>query len=119
MWDDTILKAALDKECSQYKPVARTCRKLISGEEVCNDGQPSYIPNYCYADAGLGAYKSQNLWNQSENFIDRVAYAGDRVYSLSRAKIDALDIGFVIKGSVNLSPRVNPPLAIEPMMLGK
>ena len=116
MWDDTALKAALDKECAQYKPVARTCRKLTSGEEICTDGQPNYIPNYCYADAGLGAYKAQNLWNQSENFIDRVVYVGDRVYTLSRAKIEALDMSLMTKGSVKLSPRVTPPMTLMPVM---
>ena len=116
MWDDTALKATIAKECAQYKPSTRTCRTLISGEEVCSDGQPSYIPNYCYADAGIGAYKAQNLWNQSENFIDRVAYVGDRVFTLSRGKIEALDMNLLTKGSVKLSPMMNPPMTIMPMM---
>ncbi len=59
----------------------------------------------------------QNLWNQSENFIDRVAYAGDRVYTLSRAKIEALDTGLVTKGSVKLSPRADQPVSIMPAMI--
>jgi inhibitor of cysteine peptidase len=108
VWDDAALTIARDKECAQYKPQVRTCRKLVSGEEVCTDGAPSYIPSYCYADAGLGAFKAQSFWNQSERFIDRVMYSGSRVYTLSRAQIQSLDIAAAAKlekkGSVALSP---------------
>jgi inhibitor of cysteine peptidase len=116
VWDDTALTVARDKECLQYKPQARTCRKLISGEEVCTDGTPSYIPAYCYADAGLAAFKAQSVWNQTDRFVDRVMYSGSRVYTLSRAQIQSLDIAATAKlekkGSVNLSPILNQPYPI-------
>ena len=116
VWDDAALTAARDKECMQYKPQARTCRKLVSGEEVCTDGTPNYIPAYCYADAGLGAFKANSIWNQSERFIDRVMYSGSRVYTLSRAQIQSLDIAadakLEKKGSVDLSPILNQPYPI-------
>lgn len=103
-WDDDMLKKELVKECEQYIPkTGSTCRKLISGEEVCSQVNPGYTPNYCFADAGLGAYKASKIWWQYSNFIDRVMYSQDRVFTFSRAKIESLsDWDFSKKGKVEL-----------------
>ncbi len=77
----------------------------MSGEEVCTTNDNAYVPNYCYADTGIGAYKANMIWNQSESFIDRVLYSNDRVFTFSRAKIQSLDAnnGLALHGTVKLS----------------
>jgi uncharacterized secreted protein with C-terminal beta-propeller domain len=92
VWNRDDLLQQRNKECSAYVPKQeKTCRKLISGEEVCTTGDSTYVPNYCYADAGIGAYKANQIWNQRSRFIDRVLFSGERVFTFSRAKIETLE----------------------------
>lgn len=111
-WDDAALTKKRDEECKAYAPKPQpVCRKLVTGEEVC--GVPSssnYVPEYCYADAGLGAYKANFIWNQSESFIDRVMYSGDRTFTFSRFEIRSYDNRDALTkmGSVILGKKTTP-----------
>jgi len=105
-WDDAALTKKRDEECKAYAPKPQpVCRKLVTGEEVCGTSSTgTYVPEYCYADVGLGAYKANGIWNQNDNFIDRVMYSGDRTFTFSRFQIRSYDNrdGLVKMGSVIL-----------------
>jgi uncharacterized secreted protein with C-terminal beta-propeller domain len=91
-WDDVALTKKRDADCEAYKPKEKVCRKLITGEEVCTDGSyNSYVPEYCYADSTLGAYKAQMIWEKNDQFVDRVMYSGDRTFTFSRFEIRSYD----------------------------
>ncbi len=90
-WNDAELLKQREKDCEAYRPKEKVCRKLTTGEEVCTDSTNSYVPEYCYADSGLGAYKASAIWQQSHQFIDRVMYAGDRTFTFSRYEIRSYD----------------------------
>jgi len=111
-WDESTLAKKLELDCEPYRPKPKTCRKLTTGEEVCTDGSTSsYVPEYCYADAGLGAYKASQIWQKYDQFIDRVVYTGDRAFSFSRYEIRSFNnqSGLVPAGKVILE---TPPAAV-------
>lgn len=111
-WDEAALLKQRDTDCEAYRPKAKICRKLTTGEEVCTDGlYSSYVPEYCYADVGIGAYKASQIWQKSDQFIDRVLYAGDRTFSFSQYQIRSLNnqSGLTPMGKVNLEDRTKLP----------
>ncbi len=111
-WDEAALLKQRDTDCEAYRPKAKICRKLTTGEEVCTDGSySSYVPEYCYADVGIGAYKASQIWQKSDQFIDRVLYAGDRTFSFSQYQIRSLNnqSGLTPMGKVNLEDRTKLP----------
>ncbi len=103
--DDKTLEAARTKECLAYSaPKTPVCKKLIGGGEYCESAGSTYVPSYCYADSPISEYKATQIWNYSNNFIDRVLYSGNRLFTFSNARIDSLDIdaGLLQKGSVKI-----------------
>jgi inhibitor of cysteine peptidase len=106
-WNDGDLQKDLVKECSQYIPTSqKICRKLISWEEICSDWSTSasYTPNYCYADAGLWAYKAAKIWEKSLDFIDRIVYVKNRIFTFSRSQITSVSDDYFTSQSVRNLP---------------
>lgn len=119
-WNEADLIKQRDKDCEAYRPKEKVCRKLTTGEEVCTDGTSMYVPEYCYADSGIGAYKANMIWNMSDQFIDRAIYSGDRTFTFSRYEIRSYDnrdtlakMGSVILGKKSDSPMTEPLMYIR------
>ncbi len=115
-WDEAALLKQRATDCEPYRPKEKTCRKLTTGEEVCTNGSSSYVPEYCYADSGIGTYKAQMIWQKNDQFIDRVMYSGNRTFTFSRFEIRSYDNvdGLAKKGSVVLGQKSDTPVPIMP-----
>lgn len=118
--DNATLEATRAKECMTYTtPKTPVCRKLIGEGEYCEPaGGYTYIPSYCYADSPISEYLATQIWSYSNNFIDRVVYSGNRLFTFSNTRIDALDIddGLRKMGSVQLSSSTKSKITpIAPM----
>ena len=103
-FDNIALEKERTAECLKYQASGiRVCRPIIGGGEYCDSGS-SYVPTYCYADSPIGEYRVTKFWNQSDRFIDRVLYAGSRLFTFSPNMIESLDIENILgkKGSVKL-----------------
>lgn len=88
------MDAKRTEDCKQYsstdtKPM---CYKLIGGGEYCNSSA-SYVPPYCYADASVGEYFANQMWNFSNDFIIRNLYLDDTLITISNNKMQANTIG--------------------------
>ena len=73
-----VLPASLEttwkKECEQYK-------QNITGYSQY------YIPDYCKMTATLDMYFANTLWNYSSDFINRVLYVGESLYTIGNSRI--------------------------------
>lgn len=115
-WDEAALLKQRNVDCEPYRPKEKACRKLTTGEEVCSDGTySSYVPEYCYADVGIGAYKASQIWQKNDQFIDRVLYTGDRTFTFSQYQIRSFDnqTGLAPIGKVILENRAKTPSATQ------
>ncbi len=89
---DETLRELRNKECKAYVvKEEKVCHKLIWGGEVC-EAPSEYVPSYCYLDSSLGEYKANTLWNYSNEFIDRVVYVKDRLFTFSPIQVQSLQI---------------------------
>lgn len=72
-------------ECKQYSGSGSgvSCRKLLDGSEYCTANTYVYVPPYCYAGSTVDTYFANQIWNYSNDFIARVLYIGDSVYTFS------------------------------------
>lgn len=89
--DEELVKLR-DAECKKYiVPAQKICHKIIGGGEVC-ENPAQYVPTYCYEDSSIGEYKANVLWNHSDDFIDRIAYVGDRLFTFAPSTIMSIEI---------------------------
>ena len=81
--------------CERYdttKKETECYTHVTSGEEICVDPIDEYrgrIPEYCFAEYDDTTYLAQNLWSFSHDFIGRMLYVGNAIYSLSNGKISS------------------------------
>ncbi|MBC7498696.1 beta-propeller domain-containing protein [Candidatus Gracilibacteria bacterium] len=61
------------KECEQYK--------------INKTGYEQYIPDYCKIGATLDMYLANTIWNYSSDFISRVLYVGESLYTIGTSRI--------------------------------
>ena len=52
-----------------------------------NQGYGSWTPAYCKVGATLELYLANNLWNYSSQFVNRVLYVGESLYTIGESKI--------------------------------
>ena len=73
-----VLPASLEttwkKECEQYK-------------QNTTGYSQYYIPDYCKSTSTLDMYFANTLWNYSADFINRVLYVGESLYTIGNSKI--------------------------------
>lgn len=86
------------EQCERYAPKETEVKcytHITTGEEICQDPEESYrhVPEYCFAEFDDSAYLAQNMWSFHHNFVDRILYIGDVVYTLSDAMIQSNSIG--------------------------
>jgi inhibitor of cysteine peptidase len=62
------------KDCAQY-------------ETQKNANYGSWIPDYCKSSSTLDMYIAANIWNLSSDFISRVLYVGDSLYTIGNSRI--------------------------------
>lgn len=62
------------KDCSQY-------------EAQKNANYGSWSPDYCKSSSTLDMYIAANIWNFSSDFISRVLYVGDNLYTIGNSRI--------------------------------
>ena len=62
------------KDCSQY-------------ETQKNANYGSWIPDYCKSNSTLDMYIAASIWNFSSDFISRVLYVGDNLYTIGNSRI--------------------------------
>jgi uncharacterized secreted protein with C-terminal beta-propeller domain len=77
-----------------------------------------YTPEYCKAWVSLEVYRANTLWNESRDFIDRIVYLGDRLYSVGESSIRGWTLTDASSpfGSVYFSGATASPLRPIPMM---
>lgn len=62
------------KDCAQY-------------QNQKNSNYGSWIPDYCKSSSTLDMYIASNIWNFSSDFISRVLYVGENLYTIGNSKI--------------------------------
>ncbi len=67
----TAMNDAWKKDCDQYKDLA------------------SYVPSYCEKNATLDMYIASNIWAYSSDFISRVLYVGENLYTIGNSRIQS------------------------------
>lgn len=71
----TTINDAWKKDCEQYTQV--------------NTGYKPYIPEYCKAGATVDMYIANNIWSYSSDFISRVLYIGENLYTIGTSRIQS------------------------------
>lgn len=66
---------AWKKDCEQYS-------KNTTGYQ-------KYLPEYCKTDATLDMYIASNIWEYSSDFISRVLYVGENLYTIGNSRIQS------------------------------
>lgn len=61
------------KDCAQYTQ--------------SNKWYQLYIPEYCKPNATIDMYMANTIWNYSSDFISRVLYVGDNLYTIGNSRI--------------------------------
>ncbi len=61
----------------------RECEKYIKN----NNGYPQYIIDYCKPTRILDMYFANTFWNYSSDFINRILYVGENLYTIGNLKI--------------------------------
>lgn len=69
------MKDAWKKDCEQY------------GKSI--NGYQQYIPEYCKPDSTLDMYIANTMWNYSNDFISRVLYIGESLYTIGNSRIQS------------------------------
>ena len=67
------LETTWKKECEQYA--------------TNKTGYMPYIPDYCKPGATLDMYLANTIWNYSSDFISRVLYVGESLYTIGNSRI--------------------------------
>lgn len=100
----STLDTAWKKDCAQYKNA-----KYAYG----------YMPEYCKASATLDMYRASNLWNESRDFIDRVVYVGERLYTIGESSIRSWSFSDTSTptGALYFSGSTTSPLRPIPLMM--
>lgn len=100
----STLDTAWKKDCAQYKTA-----KYAYG----------YTPDYCKPSATLDMYRASNLWNESRDFIDRVVYVGERLYTIGESSIRSWSLSDTSTptGTLNFSGSTVSPLRPIPVMM--
>ena len=72
----TAMNDAWKKDCEQYSKNNTT-------------GYQQYLPEYCKPDATLDMYIANTIWNYSSDFISRVLYVGENLYTIGNSRIQS------------------------------
>ena len=56
-------------------------------KNTCKGYTYGYTPEFCKIGATLDSYLANNLWNYSSQFINRVLYIGESLYTIGESRI--------------------------------
>ena len=91
-------------------------KKDCENQIKINKQYPQYVPSYCKAEWTVDMYFANNIWNYSGDFINRVLYVGDSLYTIgmSRIQMQSLSIPTIPLSSQKFRiATYNPMLAID------
>lgn len=70
----TTITDAWKKDCAKY-------------QNQKNGNYGTWMPNYCEAGATVDMYNVANIWNYSSDFISRVLYVWENLYTIGNSRI--------------------------------
>ena len=56
-------------------------------KNTCKGYTYGYTPEFCKIGATIDSYLANNLWNYSSQFINRVLYIGESLYTIGESRI--------------------------------
>ncbi len=62
-------------------------KKDCENQIKMNKQYPQYVPNYCKVWGTVDMYFANNFWNYSGDFINRVLYVGESLYTIGASRI--------------------------------
>lgn len=96
---------------------------ILSGDwkNSCASYTYGYTPDFCKTNATVDMYFANNLWNYSSDFISRVLYVGESLYTIGASRIQMQSFGTPptpIAIQKFRLPNYNMPIAIDmPVMV--